>query len=239
MKTRIATAASVASLLFASFTTMAYADVSTDQSGNGSFSHNSTTVSTNTSNHVNQTNNASISNNVSNVSNTGGNSTNDNTGGSVMVNTGNSDSTTAIRNAANINHAMMGSSSSDSISANELGNGSSSNNRTNIKTNNNSSLNQTNRANITNNVTNNSTTGNNHANGNTSWDAGYGMGDPSIITGNSISNTMINNAANANFAIGGGGNGGSEGSQSIDTAQKGNGSWSQNQLMLMFQTTIA
>lgn len=170
--------------------------------GNGSDSNNKVKVNASQDNSIYQTNDALFNNQVTSNANTGGNDANRNTGGlggaAVTVITGHAANDTSVSNEANVNAARIGGRSSDgsSVGSNSiviLGNGSDSRNHVYSDNSNSASVVQANSADFSNVISNNAKTGHNNANDNTGADV-------VVDTGNALSKTMVDNAANFNFA---------------------------------------
>ncbi len=174
-------------------------------SGNGDKSVN-TVLNTNTNKvKVNQFNSAFQMNNVGNDVNSGGNTASKNTGAvggfsDPSINTSSAKAGVGIANTANHNAAAVANCGCDNgvVSAGNTGNGNKSVNTVVVTNTDKTKVNQTNVAVQVNNVSNNVNSGNNKANSNTG-------GDVNINTGNAESSTVINNSANSNEAVVGGG----------------------------------
>ena len=163
--------------------------------GNGSSSDNSVALDNSNSNTVVQSNDAYFNNDVRSRLDTGRNDANDNTGGNVLVDTGNATSSTDVSNAANFNWADMNCGCLLDTSAKIAGNGSYSSNDILADLSNDNSVFQTGAANFRNNVRPEAQTGDNYVNRNTGSVFG---GDPTVITGHSMSDVSVSNTSNAN-----------------------------------------
>jgi len=222
-KSRLTTAIATGAVLVSALAPIASADT-VNVTGNGAFTNNAASVSTNTTSVVNQTNNANISNNVNSNASTGGNSSDFNTGGSSTIKTGNATTNVSINNAANLNSATVSNCgcSNDPINVSVGGNGAYSQNGVSAANTSSVFANQNNNANYNNNVTANASTGKNDSSFNTG-------GGSIVVTGNASTNVDVNNAANANVANIGG-NGGSSDPSNIDVS--GNGAFSETGVAL-------
>lgn len=160
-------------------------------SGNGTGSNNTVYGGVSNTSTVNQTNNATIKNNITVKANTGYNTANYNTG-NATIKTGNITSSVVVNNK-NINNSYA-SVALPTLTANVViaGNGAHSDNIAYLNIQKSLVTNNTNNADILNNVFTFLNTGGNKANGNT--------GDVAILTGDIISNILINNEnINSNF----------------------------------------
>lgn len=229
-KTRFTTAIATGAVLVNALAPAAFANTIT-VSGNGAFSENAVETTSNSTKVVNQTNNANIANNVSSNASTGGNSSNFNTGGDSVIRTGNATSNTAITNAANVNKASLsncGGCDAGPTTVNVSGNGAFSQNGVSVEQNKAVFLNQDNNANFVNNVNANANTGKNDNSFNTG-------GESIVVTGNATTNVSVNNEANKNWAVIGGGNG-SNGGSSVTIS--GNGAFSENGVALAENSAV-
>ncbi len=165
---------------------------------NGRKSDNDLILNVTDSASVDQTNVANIDNNVDVNAKTGGNKANDNLGGgNVRVESGDAGVGTSINNRANFNAAdvdcgcLLGSGD---VKVNVSGNGRNSDNDLNAFLDSFQTFDQTNVGNLDNYTNIDATTGYNKANDN----GGANNADPSVKSGDSISNTTVNNSANLN-----------------------------------------
>ncbi len=197
----ITSVVAAAGIMLSTIAPAAFAEVQI--AGNGAFSSNAVSTSTNNSQRINQNNSANFNNNVWTNNNTGGNSSSFNTGGSSFINTGSANSSVDIVNRANSNVANVGNFW-NTVPFNQnvgiFGNGFGSRNFVNSRFSNNSSIFQNNNSRISNIVNSRNNTGNNSAFGNTGgWWWGGNNGFSQINTGDANSGVSIDNGANSNL----------------------------------------
>ncbi|OGH10577.1 MAG: hypothetical protein A2857_06835 [Candidatus Levybacteria bacterium RIFCSPHIGHO2_01_FULL_36_15] len=221
---KIITVAATGAMLLNTFAPVALADTKITLSGNGSSSTNTANVTVDHTTTVVQSNDATISNDIDSNASTGGNSANDNTNGDVLISTGDARSKVDVTTEVNLNKADLDNCNgcNTDIRVNISGNGSYSDNSVELDNSSDTSVFQDNKADITNDIDSNAYTGKNDANRNTG-------GDVTIVTRNATSNVDVRNAANANVAKIGSGDG-SQGS--LDATISGNGSYSDNSIDL-------
>ena len=200
-------------LMLGTIVPSAFADVQI--SGNGAFSSNSVSTSSNNSIDASQSNNANFTNTVTSNNNTGGNSSSFNTGGSSSVNTGSANSSVNIQNRANSNSLNLGLCGcmmpSNNQDVNISGNGFGSHNHVSSNTSNTTDVSQNNNSFVSNDVSSHNNTGHNTSFGNTGgtfwmnnpwwWNNnnfGGNNGFSQSTTGNASSHITISNAANSN-----------------------------------------
>lgn len=165
--------------------------------GNGTGSDNDINLALVKSLSLVQDNNARLNNNVEAKANTGKNDANDNTNGDVEVDTGNAYVTVGIDNMVNFNFAELNCGCILDVLAKISGNGSDTDNTINASLVDAQVAFQTNAAREYNDVEAKAKTGKNDADDNTGGVGGDS--DPSIDTGNSSTDVLIENAGNVNF----------------------------------------
>jgi hypothetical protein len=222
MQKRIATAIATGSLLLQS-SPLVFASTSFIISGNGSDSDSDVVYTQTNSTIVVQNNQLEVNNDVDVNSNTGGNSAQDNTGGEVSINTGDSDAFVKLVNSGNSNVADVENCGSCAGDTSVLisGNGSDTENEVELNKLTTTNVFQNNYAKIDNDVDVDLETGNNEAEDNTG-------GDAVIVTGDADATVKVFNTVNANSAI----IGGSEEGGDVDLIISGNGSESDNDIVL-------
>lgn len=229
-KSRLTTAIATGAVLLNALAPLAMADSTITVAGNGADSHSGVNVSNNSVSNVTQNNTSNITNNITSNASTGGNSSSFNTGGNTTIQTGAANNTVNVTNATNANQADLSNCGCNGGGTNvtvggsdpDSGNGAFSGNNVNVTNDDETFLNQTNNANDNNNVTVNSTTGGNDSSFNTG-------GNSKVDTGSASDTVTVDNAANANVAEIGGGDGSSDPS-SVTIA--GNGAFSGNKVNL-------
>lgn len=198
------------------------------ESGNGAFSSNNASVSTNTTTNVVQDNNAYVDNNVHTSTNTGDNTANFNTGGDTSINTGNATARVDLNTQVNKNIAAVSNCGTCNGNATDVtisGNGAYSTNNATVDQTSTTDLYQTNNATINNTVDVHTNSGKNDASFNTG-------GATSVNTGNAATGVSILNKANANVAMVGPLFGGSNGTSGLSAVISGNGAFSDNNIDL-------
>jgi len=182
--------------------------------GNGSGSDNEIAAALTNDTRLSQNNAANITNNVGADAETGDNKANYNTGGDVYINAGmggDSTVTVGVDNAVNFNAADVDCGCEYDVTAEISGNGANAGDKDHkwwknwwdkdenyigLTLDNTQTVGQGNTANLTNNVEADADAGNN--------EAGYNVGegeysDPSITTGNVVSDTTVSNSGNENI----------------------------------------
>lgn len=224
---KIASAITISSLVLGTLAPSVFAETLTT-SGNGSYSTNTTSVSTTNSSDVVQNNTATITNSITSTSQTGNNTANDNTGGNTFVTTGDATNHTLVSNQANLNQISntMGSLTTPTTDSLISGNGSYSNNSVTANMSDTSSMFQNNNAVINNDINSHTSTGENQTDRNTG-------GTVRVLTGSAMSDVGISNSANANIVgptSGVGGNTALTGGSGLTAEISGNGSRSLNDI---------
>lgn len=196
-------------------------------SRNGSDSNNTGNVSLNTTTTVTQNNVANFSNDVDADADTGDNDVKDNTGGEVDVDTGNATVGVSVNNTANFNTAEVEGCCAQDAEVLIQGNGSDSDNDADLDLDNHTSVFQNNVADFYNDVDVDADTGDNDVEDNTG-------GDVDVDTGKASVGVWLENTANGNSAVIGGGD--ADGGM-LSARILGNGSDSDNEIDLDFNRT--
>lgn len=161
-------------------------------SGNGAGSNNSINYNSSNKTTVSTLNNGTVINNIRTNANTGGNTTDSNTGGNVTIHTGNIFAKNNVLNYLNFSKVSFSNATPTNSELKIVGNGAFSLNNLNFLSNFNTNITVTNLSSVINDITSALNTGNNHASGNTD-------GDVMISTGDILSETTVDNYANASI----------------------------------------
>ena len=231
LQKKFTTALATGAVLANAFVPAAFASTDLTITGNGSNSDSDVNVTKTNNTVVTQNNTANVNNNVKVDANTGGNSASDNTGGDVKVRTGDANTDVTVKNMLNSNSADVANCGGcgEDVDVEISGNGTHSDNKADLDFKNNVELFQTNNADVKNKVDVDANSGDNDIDDNTG-------GDVTVRTGDVNTDVKIMTVANANSARIGG-NGDSNGGE-ISAHILGNGSHSDNDIYLDFNSDI-